>query len=204
MCLSVYVRKRDQGMGCIVFAYRIQNDAEFAEFVARLRSSLTESLSLSPFLLSHSFSRSSSADLQKNESTYHDVIRGRYRRVYVRVYRCARVTGRFASTFTRFYALCKSARWPFANVDTVSRGLTRQIPPVILAAPSILPSKPSHFDRRDNRSARRSIDHTSNLGKSYGSCPTNRETIRSYRYDLDVKVPRRNFKTFKKESPILL
>lgn len=34
----------------------------------------------------------------------------------VRVYACA--TGRLASTFT-FYALCKSARWPFANVDTV-------------------------------------------------------------------------------------
>jgi len=39
------------------------------------------------------------------------------------VYVCVCVTGRFASTFIRFYALCKSARWPFANVDIVISGL---------------------------------------------------------------------------------
>lgn len=63
--------------------YRIQNDAGF---VARSRSSRP------------TFSRSSSADLQKNESTYHDTDRDR-------LFTCMRVSAsaRAGDRPTRFY-----------------------------------------------------------------------------------------------------
>jgi len=149
------------------------------------RSSLTEGSSLS-LSLSVSLSLSLSFSLDHRAQIYRRTSRpittappplALARRVYM--YRARACVCDWPTRFyvySHLHALCKSARWPFANVDTVSRGLPRDPAGNPCRAFSTLPresSRVSHFDRRDSRSVRRSIDHTGKLGKSYASWPAN-------------------------------